>query len=616
MPARRISRSLAIAALVVAVAPAYVQAAVPAFPISGASYAIDAGGNLSLDQAQHLPYQPVSAYESPGYETAGRPVIVWLRVPPQAAWNAAPWYFEGPPDLGLATLYYVPPGGSTYETATFGMRVPYRDRSVQRLPPTLRIPATSLGTPMYLRLSIDEETRVLPTLRVLNQATLAQDDRQIADLGTVALVFIGIFLSLAAANLFVFVYIREPAYAWYSGMMAMNALFAATYLHNAAWKWIWPGASLPELPVIATEAMLMGVFMLVFAREFLRSRRIVPRFDRFVTIGCVVLLALAVLFSFLLPSVSLPGGLIGRDAFLIATIAFSLLVLALGVAVMLRGDRLARFFVAADLAVFLATAALAATNFVRHDIGSAGAFLALMIGLGVQGWLLFGALAYRFRTVAREYADEQQRRIDAQQEALAQAHALLEERRAAHTDALTGIANRRTFDETLAGEWERCARARAPLSLLIADVDFFKVFNDTYGHVLGDDCLRRVASAFAASATRPGDAACRYGGEEFGVILPGTDAPGAYTIAGEICRRVRDLEIPHRGSSLGKVTVSIGLASVIPESGTQPSIVTIADTNLYRAKESGRNRVASSEAIDQFAPRVDRIAAPPLRGIH
>jgi diguanylate cyclase (GGDEF)-like protein len=150
----------------------------------------------------------------------------------------------------------------------------------------------------------------------------------------------------------------------------------------------------------------------------------------------------------------------------------------------------------------------------------------------------------------------------------------------------------------------------------MCDVDFFKGFNDTYGHVLGDDCLRRVAAAIAQCATRPADLACRYGGEEFTVILGETDEAGAYGIAGEICRRVRALEIPHRGSSLQHVTVSIGVATAIPQPGAPANLVETADAGLYRAKSAGRNRTASTESVDQFAPRADRVEAPLLRGIH
>ena len=180
----------------------------------------------------------------------------------------------------------------------------------------------------------------------------------------------------------------------------------------------------------------------------------------------------------------------------------------------------------------------------------------------------------------------------------------------ASTDALTGLSNRRTFDETLAKEWARCARSQTPLSVLLLDVDFFKVYNDTYGHIAGDGCLRRIAKAIASCAKRPGDLACRYGGEEFVVVLPETTIDDAARIGEAICDAVRDANIPHQGSSLGYATVSVGCAGEIPERSGDPQTLTErADAQLYRAKEHGRNRVASDERLSD-APIAQRNVAP------
>ncbi len=166
-------------------------------------------------------------------------------------------------------------------------------------------------------------------------------------------------------------------------------------------------------------------------------------------------------------------------------------------------------------------------------------------------------------------------------------------------DALTGIANRRAFDESLEREWRRAARTQAPLSLLMIDVDHFKNFNDCYGHVLGDECLRKVAGVLARSAKRGGEVAARYGGEEFAVLLPDTDAPAATNIGQNICDAVQALAIPHAQSITGPcVTVSIGVACIYPNKELQNGIeassvklVELADHALYKAKADGRNRL-------------------------
>jgi diguanylate cyclase (GGDEF)-like protein len=164
----------------------------------------------------------------------------------------------------------------------------------------------------------------------------------------------------------------------------------------------------------------------------------------------------------------------------------------------------------------------------------------------------------------------------------------------ATTDALTGLANRRSFDETLLHEWRRCARAGASLALAMIDVDYFKAFNDAYGHVAGDACLRQIAEALAGCTKRPADFASRYGGEEFALILPESDADGAAALAESICRMVAEIAIPHEGSSLGVVTLSIGIVALIPVAEEDPQrLIAAADGMLYQAKNGGRNRIVA-----------------------
>lgn len=159
-------------------------------------------------------------------------------------------------------------------------------------------------------------------------------------------------------------------------------------------------------------------------------------------------------------------------------------------------------------------------------------------------------------------------------------------------DALTGISNRRRFDEALATEWRRALREGDKLSLLLIDADHFKRYNDTYGHVRGDSCLKQIAEAALDVVLRPGDLVARYGGEEFAVVLPGTDEIGAKAVAEDICQAVRNRRLPHEGNAPGIVTVSVGCATVIPMRGKSPQdLIESADQALYRAKGRGRNRV-------------------------
>jgi diguanylate cyclase (GGDEF)-like protein len=160
-------------------------------------------------------------------------------------------------------------------------------------------------------------------------------------------------------------------------------------------------------------------------------------------------------------------------------------------------------------------------------------------------------------------------------------------------DGLTGVANRRLFDDTLNLEWRRAARSRAPLSLLMIDIDRFKAFNDAAGHQNGDDCLRRVAQALRESVHRAADLVARYGGEEFGVLLPETDAENARQVAESLRERIESLDMTHPGAGAGHVTISIGVATTTPprEGGEPEELVRRADEALYAAKRAGRNRV-------------------------
>jgi len=159
-------------------------------------------------------------------------------------------------------------------------------------------------------------------------------------------------------------------------------------------------------------------------------------------------------------------------------------------------------------------------------------------------------------------------------------------------DGLTGLANRRCFDDTLRAEWSRALRQRQPLSLLMVDVDNFKAYNDANGHLGGDECLKRIAAA-VANEMRANDLVARYGGEEFAVILPNQSLKGAAIVAERIRCRVEQLRVPHGNGTDRHVTVSIGAATAIAASDTEPSqLVATADAALYRAKHMGRNRIS------------------------
>jgi len=215
------------------------------------------------------------------------------------------------------------------------------------------------------------------------------------------------------------------------------------------------------------------------------------------------------------------------------------------------------------------------------------ALLALCVGL-----ILFGA----WKTSAMRYQTREQQMaalIAEKTEALRKANEELNH--LAHSDELTAIANRRRFDEFLGDEWRRAIRFKTGISLVLLDIDHFKLYNDTYGHQAGDECLKRVAAALKETIHRPTDLLSRFGGEEFAIVLGGTDHAGAMKVAELALSKVRDLRIPHPGSPTDRfLTASAGIATATATGDTsEAEVVKAADQALYRAKAGGRNQIAS-----------------------
>ncbi|MBI2215311.1 MAG: diguanylate cyclase [Acidobacteria bacterium] len=210
-------------------------------------------------------------------------------------------------------------------------------------------------------------------------------------------------------------------------------------------------------------------------------------------------------------------------------------------------------------------------------------------------FLLFGIAIYLGRVRGlRRRQHELETQVREQTHELREANSRLED--ISRVDSLTRLANRRAFDTVLEREWGRCQRDGATIALVFVDVDHFKSYNDTRGHQQGDEALRRVAEVLHKAGRRPTDVVARYGGEEFAIVLSGTDAASALAIAGELRADVEALSIPHGGQSDTPVlTISIGVAAMVPSTGADAiTLVENADKALYRAKRSGRNRVAET----------------------
>ncbi|MGV8042338.1 MAG: GGDEF domain-containing protein [Thermoanaerobaculaceae bacterium] len=233
-------------------------------------------------------------------------------------------------------------------------------------------------------------------------------------------------------------------------------------------------------------------------------------------------------------------------------------------------------------------------------------------------WLGYAALAVlvvlgvlHLRTRAHRRREEELRALmDARTRELRQANELLVE--LSYLDPLTGIGNRRRFEERLLSEWKRAVRAKSYLSLVMIDIDHFKPYNDGYGHQRGDECLKAVATALVDGLPRAGDSVARYGGEEFAVILPLTDRTGAVKVAESLRVRVEALALPHGSSSVAPVvTISCGVATFVPTIDIHTDeLIRLADEALYHAKQGGRNQTRAEHGPPRSSSSWPVLIAP------
>ncbi len=254
-------------------------------------------------------------------------------------------------------------------------------------------------------------------------------------------------------------------------------------------------------------------------------------------------------------------------------------------------------------------------RYIRDDLGNSGIRIALRTGqpgqvsenqivsqYAIDDYVLKSELTYlRVQTLVttalRTY--ELLRRLERSESDLRKANLELE--RLAQTDPLTGLWNRRRFDEELSREWRRLTREGLPVAALMIDVDYFKDYNDTAGHPAGDLVLASIARVLGDTIRRAGDLLCRYGGEEFLAILPGTSPAEALKVAESVRLQVLALALPHAHSTHALITVSVGCSNARPKIGSDPGAATLvnaADQALYKAKRAGRNRVESADPLD------------------
>jgi two-component system, sensor histidine kinase LadS len=522
---------------------------------------------------------------------------VWLRL---ALANPSSQPVERVLEINYALLahidFYAPDAQGKYQVTETGYARPFANRPQPArfflLPITL--PAQSQQT-VYLRVETPNSLNI--PARMWEPKTL--QTHQHTDYALQALYF-GVVLAISFYNLMLFLVLRDKNYLLYVIFSGSVALALATF-SGLGTEFVWGDIPAWDAMGVNVSTAVAAMAMLQFARSILNTAALSRPLDRLLkslmVLHGVSFFVLIFWFRQFTP------------VYIVLTLITPLVLLGTGCWSALRGQRSAYFFVAAFAAILMAVVlthlrnlGLLPTNFLTTD--------GTQIGSAMEMLLLSFALADRYNAMRRGQLHAQKQTLKAQEElvsTLREAEHVLEakvqERTAelrilnrklealSATDGLTGIANRRHFDATLAEEWTRAARQGQPLALGLLDVDWFKKYNDHYGHQAGDDCLRKIADTLTATIARTGDLVARYGGEEFVFIAPATSAEDALGMARKVCEALQTLALPHALSDYACVTASVGVASIVPDETTSPqTLIHAADEALYAAKAAGRNR--------------------------
>lgn len=554
-------------------------------------YVEDPTGRLDLASVLDV-WAELAAPEAPtkAYNFGFTPSAYWFHVrlfnqdAPEDRWLLESLY----PIIDELTVYFVYPDGRRI-TRTAGDAVPFANRSRAHHNPNYDFTlAPGEQVDVYLR----AKTTGAVQMQLMLWSESAFDFKDHQERFVFGLYY-GLLLAMVAYNFLIFVSIRDINYLWYV-LYILSYAGLQLSLNGLAFEHLWPNAPWWNNRSVAFFLSVGMFFILGFARSFLILRVNARWLDRL----CVALMLCFAVLTGLALAVDGYGPVI-RASTLLSSLSVVLIFLA-GSLCWSRDFKQARYFMISWSAFLLGimfytlkTFGLLPANFLTDH--------AIQIGSAFEVVLLSMALADRLRIVTQEnqrmqtaHTEELEARVRERTQALEEANRRLAALSA--TDGLTGVFNRRHFDQQLRLECNRGAR-RGPLSVLMVDVDHFKRLNDTYGHQVGDACLITIAGVLRTCVRREIDCVARYGGEEFAIILPHTDGDGARTVADHICRRIRGVLFETEGQRI-PVTVSVGASTVDDGVQVAPALLLqSADRALYQAKSGGRDRACSEACV-------------------
>jgi diguanylate cyclase len=490
----------------------------------------------------------------------------------------------GYPLLDHIELYVVHQGQVIHKTAAgdalpFSAR-PYAFRNFLFKPPMPH------GQPRSIYIRVKSEGSILVPVRLWHEHDFYSHEPRAL---TLQGLYFGVLLTVVLYNFLLFWFTRERSFLHFTLYVASIGLFQVALL-GLGYQYLWPNSPLFQhysIPLFMSVALFSA---LRFVNYFLPLRQYCP------VGGPLLRTATLLTFLLLLALPYIPYEMAVKLGLLLTLLSAAVLIpTSFLVWWRARGETVYFFFA---WLVFLIAIIISSSD--KLGIGGLGTITDYAIQLGVLIQVITFTLA-----LAQRMEREKQQRIAAQQQTKQELEQMVHERTAAleeanrqldamsHTDGLTGLRNRRMFDEELERQIKAAARNHTTLSLAMLDIDHFKKLNDAYGHQVGDDFLRLIAAEISAEVKRPMDSACRYGGEEFALILPDTPLEGAQQIAECIRSAVESLH--HRvGDERVPVTISIGTVTLSPgPDDTSENLILLADKALYQAKGLGRNRVIS-----------------------
>jgi diguanylate cyclase (GGDEF)-like protein len=557
------------------------------------SYFEDRDGRQSLDEVRsgdacHT-FTP-SQDEVPNFSFTSSPYWFQLDVTNQSS-TVKNWLLESQfPLLDRINVYLVYPDDRVV-TYRGGDKLPFEKRAYQLRNVIFDVPlAMGESVRIFIKVRTEGSLQFPLVLRSLDSLFAKDHDEQYV-LG----IFYGILVALLLYNLLVFIAIRDINYLYFVWYLGGWTLFQMS-LNGLAFEYLWPNS--PGWGNKATPFFIgmAGLGLIQFTRRLLGTKKNLPKFDKPLryTGGLCIAIMLLALFA---------GYTIAIKVATVGALMVALLVVLAGILSLIKGIGQAHYFM---LALTALAAGVVLYVFKTFGILPSNIFTeySMQIGSVVEVILLSFALADRMRLMKednarmqREAAETLERRVQERTHELDQTLLGLSEvnsklQELTRVDGLTGISNRSFFDDQFEIEWQRAARIHSPLGLLMIDIDHFKHFNDTYGHLGGDACLKAVASVIHQAMRRPADKCFRYGGEEFVVVLPHTDPAGSLFIGERIRKAVAEMVFTLEGQHI-PITISVGVCSIVPSRDLpNNTLIGYADQALYQAKHNGRNRVA------------------------